>query len=145
MMVLSYIVMGGIFLLYKKIVKLLAGYGCGFLFIVWVPIHLPNNLSTIIVELVLSPVQFIAATFAFLIGFVIHAELIRDGTQKLIYCLQNKKTVINIELLILLIVFVTFYILSKISLWPTVVFFCFSFLYGMISIDFKQDAKRMNS
>lgn len=76
--------MGGIFMFVKKLMKLLFGYICGLLFIVWIPIHFPNTLSDIIVEVVLSPVPFIASILAFFIGFLINADLIKNGIEMLV-------------------------------------------------------------
>jgi hypothetical protein len=128
--------MGGIFVYVKKIMKLLFGYICGLLFIVWVPIHLPNKLSEIIIEVVLSPVPFIASILAFFIGFLLHADLIKNGIEMMAISMWRGK-LLKLECLFLFCVLLSFYLLSIISLWPALAFFCFSCLYGMISLDYE--------
>lgn len=128
--------MGGIFMFVKKLMKLLFGYICGLLFIVWIPIHFPNTLSDIIVEVVLSPVPFIASILAFFIGFLINADLIKNGIEMLVVS-RWRGRLLKLECLLLFFVCLSFYFLSMVSLWPTVAFFCFSLLYGMISLDYE--------
>ncbi len=128
--------MGGIFMYVKKLIKLLFGYICGLLFIVWIPIHFPNKLSDIIVEVVLSPVPFIASILAFFIGFIINADLIKNGIEMMVVSRWRGK-LLKLECLLLFCVCLSFYFLSMVSLWPAIAFFCFSLLYGMISLDYE--------
>ncbi len=128
--------MGGIFVYVKKLLKLFFGYICGLLFIVWIPIHFPNNLSDIIVEVILSPVPFVASILAFFIGFLINADLIKNGIEMMVVSRWRGK-VLKLEFLLLFFVCLSFYLLAMVSLWPAVAFFCFSLLYGMISLDYE--------
>lgn len=128
--------MGGIFVYVKKIIQLLIGYICGFLFIMWIPIHLPNKLSDIIVEVVLNPVPFVASILAFFIGFLLHADLLKKGIEMMAISMWRGKF-LKFEILFIFFVFLSFYLLSLQALWPAVIFFCFSFLYGMISLDYE--------
>lgn len=128
--------MGGIFVYVKKIIQLFIGYICGFLYILWIPIHLPNPLSEIIVEIVLNPVPFVASILAFFIGFLIHADLIKKGIEMMAIGLWSEKFV-KIEILFIFFVFISLFLLSLLALWPALIFFCFSFLYGMLSLDYE--------
>jgi hypothetical protein len=130
------LIMGGIFVYVKKMLQLLIGYICGYLYIMWIPIHLPNQLSEVIVEVVLNPVPFVASILAFFIGFLIHADILKKGIEKMTISMWKGKFM-KIEILFILSVFISLFLLSLQALWPALILFCFSFLYGMLSLDYE--------
>ncbi|MBS4191064.1 hypothetical protein KHA94_12815 [Bacillus sp. FJAT-49705] len=107
---------------------------CGLLFIKWFPIQ-ENNIEEIVVSGILNPLYFFAASIVFIIGVLITAEIIREEMiLKAVDSIKNR--VCNINTLKCIIIFISFITLIHIGSWQTVVFFCFSIIYGIISIDF---------
>ncbi|MGJ7919955.1 hypothetical protein [Neobacillus sp. LXY-4] len=119
------------------ICQLICGLICGFLVIKWIPFTLPIELSELFVSFVLDPVEFFAASVVFIIGTIIHGNLI-----KYIFTLTvafiRKQHGSYVKLILSYGAVVNFLILFKLSFWHALAFLCFSFVYGMISIDFSK-------
>ena len=128
--------MGGIFL-FRKTVQLIAGFLCGLLFIEWFPISVPTGLTEILAACILRPVPFFASAIVFIVGFLTNAELIGEEIILTVRLFMKRKTTV-FNLLFSLFFLTGFITLFLIGFWQTVVFFCFSILYGIISIDLKE-------
>jgi hypothetical protein len=120
----------------KKLIQLALGFICGCLFINWMPIQFPFVISDFFAEFVLEPLEFFAAAVAFFIGLVANGDLIREGVEKTA-ALMHKKNVSFFEMAVNYSVILSFIIMARYGFWQTIVLFSFSFIYGMISIDFK--------
>ncbi|MFE8702646.1 hypothetical protein ACFYKX_18765 [Cytobacillus sp. FJAT-54145] len=123
--------------MFKKIIKLMIGFFCGYFYIKWMPISFPFTLSDLIVEYVLNPIEFFAATMVFFIGFIVNAELIRGGVEQTVLLIHKKKIQL-VEFLTASFVLLSFIILFYTAIWQTLAFFSFSLIYGIISVDFKK-------
>ncbi|MBU8879126.1 hypothetical protein BGM26_09025 [Bacillus sp. FJAT-29790] len=121
----------------RKILQLITGFLCGYLFIIWFPISFPAELSNMIVAVVLKPFEFFAAMLVFVVGFLTNAEIIREGIILTVnfFCFRKLS---KLKLLMNCLILISFFVLFKLGFWETVVFFCFSFIYGIISLDFKK-------
>jgi hypothetical protein len=129
---LSYIGMGGIFLRYLPL--LIVSIICGYFYINWLPIPSTITVYNIIMEFVLNPVLFFAATISFFIGFITNGIFIR-GT--IFMCKSVKKYNGNslLEPIINILIFITTsFFLMKLNFWPMTLFFSFAFVYGMMTI-----------
>lgn len=126
--------------MWKKWLQLFCGFLCCYLFIKWFPISFSFHVSEIIVDFLFHPFEFLASSCLFIIGFILYADLMREGTTVITRCLFHKrdqKTLI-LELLPSFFVVSSFFALFILGFWQTVIFFCFSVIYGMISLDFQK-------
>ena len=121
--------------MYKKVMKYLVIFLCGYILIKWITIPHPFILSDFFLGLVMNPLKFFAASVVFFIGFLVTGrvmgELLSRTREKQ---MKREKSGVNLffEYLLLFIIFLLLFILS----WEqTLVFFSFSLLYGMISIE----------
>lgn len=125
-----------------KLLKLPIGFICGYLIIVWIPVNSPFHPSEFFVELLFSPIEFLAATNALIIGFMAYGSYFRNLISG-IRAFRKRETSFEAgDILFYSIFAAAFYILFKISFWHTAVFFCFSLLYGMISNSFTYQRER---
>ncbi|QED48460.1 hypothetical protein [Cytobacillus dafuensis] len=107
---------------------------CGLLFIEWFPIPI-INITELVFSYILNPLNFFAASLVIIVGVLITAEMIREEMiLKAIDSIKNREC--NFNVLICIIFVINFITLINIGFWQTVVFFCFSIIYGIISIDF---------
>lgn len=120
----------------KKILPLIIGFLCGNLFIKMLPIVVPFDLSEFLLIFILNPFEFFAASTVFIIGFMMNAKVIEGGVKQIVLFISRRK-VEGLELLLFLLLLICFILLFTLGFWQTVIFFSFSLLYGMISIDFK--------
>ncbi|WNS74060.1 hypothetical protein RRV45_14165 [Bacillus sp. DTU_2020_1000418_1_SI_GHA_SEK_038] len=123
--------------MFRKIVQLIAGFICGLLFIEWFPVSVASGLTEIFAACILRPVPFFASAIVFIVGFLTNAELIGEEIILTVQLFMKRKTTV-FNLLYSLFFLAGFIILFQIGFWQTVVFFCFSILYGIISIDLKE-------
>ncbi|MEH7124337.1 hypothetical protein V7127_14020 [Bacillus sp. JJ1773] len=121
----------------RKTVQLIGGFLCGLLFIEWFPISVPSGLTEILAACILEPVPFFASAVVFIIGFLTNAELIGEEVIQTVQLFMKRKTTL-FNLLFSLFFLAGFITLFLLGFWQTVVFFCFSILYGIISIDFEE-------
>lgn len=118
----------------EKLVKLLLGFFSGFLFIKCVPFDPPFHPSDLIVEFLFNPLGFFGASVFFIIGFLLNADLIKE-TAELMLGLRKASF---LERMLSPLIMVSFVLLFFSGFWQTTVFFCFSLLYGIISLDFQK-------
>ncbi|WP_409301430.1 hypothetical protein [Peribacillus sp. SCS-155] len=121
----------------KKIVQLMLGGTAGYLYIEWMPVSPSLSLYGFVVSLILDPVHFFAAAVAFVIAFINLASLIKDGIKKISAGLYTKRKDI-IEVGICCLVLIIFFFLWKLGDLNTLLLFCFSIIYGIISVDLRQ-------
>jgi hypothetical protein len=121
--------MGGIFL--RSILMLFTSVICAYLYLNWLPI--PRSLSAyhFLLEFVLNPVEFFAAAITFFVGFMSSGIFIRDT----MLLLKKNKQRLKLEVPINIILFIIFLvILLQAGFWQMTLFFCFAFVYGMMTI-----------
>ncbi|WP_077213829.1 hypothetical protein [Bacillus dakarensis] len=118
----------------EKLIKLVLGYLCGFLFIKCVPFSNPFHPSDLIVEFLFNPLGFFGASVFFIIGFLLKADLISNAAELMI----GYRKASFIEHIMPPLVMISFVLLFLSGFWQTTVFFCFSILYGIISLDFQK-------
>jgi len=118
----------------EKLIKLALGFLCGFFFIKCVPFDTPFHPSDLIVEFLFNPFGFFGASVFFIIGFLLNADLIRDSAELMI----GVRKASFLEHMISPLVTISFVFLFFSGFWQTTVFFCFSLLYGIISLDFQK-------
>lgn len=121
----------------KRILPLLIGFLCGNLFIGMLPIVFPFDLSEILLIFVMNPFEFFVASIVCITGFMMNAKVIEVGMKQIALLFFGKKAEV-IEVVLFLLLCISFVILFILGFWQTVIFFSFSLLYGMISIDFKR-------
>lgn len=120
-----------------KLLQVLVGFFCGYIFILSFPVKTPFNVSEFIYGFVLNPFEFFTTSVIFIIGFMVNATIIRDGVEQIALLINQKQRNI-LEFICSLLLILSFFILFYIGFWQTVIFFCFSVLYGIISLDFKR-------
>ncbi|KAF0816984.1 hypothetical protein [Cytobacillus sp. FSL R5-0377] len=124
------------------LLKLMTGFVGGILFIKFFPVSIPMGISDMIVIFVLEPAGFVLGMTFFLISFIANAEIIRTiiewtaGICKNINSLKSNNALLAAVLILLLIG--CFFTLSVLSPWEAFALFCFSAIYGIISLDFKK-------
>jgi hypothetical protein len=122
-------------------VCLIVGFVSGYLMIAWTPLTEPFVFGTFITEFIFNPLKTFWALVCFLIGFVANALLIRSAIWQTI-CLWKRKGVRIGELVFSYSAFASFYVLSTMNAEKTFVFFLFSFIYGMMTMDIFIERKR---
>ncbi|WP_026585177.1 hypothetical protein [Bacillus sp. J33] len=123
--------------MYYQLLKLLTGLISGFLYIKLFPVSIPMGISDMIVIFVLEPGGFFLGMIFFIIAFLAYAELIRGAVELTVFFIKYKN-IHFFELLFSVLSFVSFIILSAISIWETIALFFFSVIYGIISLDLKK-------
>ncbi|WP_174734041.1 hypothetical protein [Mesobacillus harenae] len=118
----------------KYLIQLITGFVSGYLFIQWVPIPLPFVFSELVVEFVLDPLEFFAAALAFILGVTSLGSIIEDGFDHTVKFFKGKRTSF-LGVIVLVLTLIGFYFLFNEGFWQTSIFFGFSCLYGMISVD----------
>ncbi len=125
--------MGGIFLL-SQFFKLLLVFITGYLYIGLLPDFSSNSLSDIIVELVLSPINFLAASTAFIIGIVLQGNVLTIEIQSMIQLFKGDYT--N-NLILIPVNIILLGVLCYVGFYQAIVFIVTASFYGMISLDFR--------
>ncbi|MCA1058296.1 hypothetical protein LCL96_05090 [Rossellomorea aquimaris] len=115
--------------------KLLITFLLGYLFITWFPVAERPTESEFIVELVLNPVQFFAASIAFMIGLLVQGNVLKAEIYSIIQFWNGR---LHKELMIIPFHIGLIYALSVYGGWQTMIFSCSAFFYGIISIDFRR-------
>jgi hypothetical protein len=126
--------MGGIFLI-NLFVKLIITFLLGYLFITWFPVSDRFTRPEFIVEMVLNPVQFFAASIAFMIGLMVHGNVMKTELYSLLQLLNGK---LHKELMIIPFHTGIIYVLCANGVWQTMIFSCSAIFYGIISLDFRR-------
>jgi hypothetical protein len=120
--------------------QLIFGFICGLLLIKWVPLPFPFSASELFVSFVLNPLKFFAAAVVFIIGIIMNGKLLKYIFTMTAKVLKNKTNTV-VQLIFCYGVIINFIILLKIGIWQTTSLLCFSILYGMISLDYKETEK----
>ncbi|WP_163101025.1 hypothetical protein [Peribacillus alkalitolerans] len=121
--------------MFIKSVKFLIGVVCGLAFIKWFPLELPFSLNHFLTECILNPLDFFASSISFIIGFLCYASILKEGFVAFVEIIKDKKGQMRL-LIIPILSLVSFYLLSTMSVLHTALFFSFSILYGIISLDY---------
>ena len=124
------------------LLKLMTGFMSGILFIKFFPVSIPMGLSDMIVIFVLEPAGFVLGMTFFLIAFIANAEIIRSIIEWTARLLKNMRSSKHMDALfgpvLSLLLIGGFFVLSVLSPWEALALFCFSVIYGIISLDFKK-------
>ncbi|MBG9544547.1 hypothetical protein ACOSZF_02760 [Cytobacillus firmus] len=124
------------------LLKLVTGFIGGILYIKFFPVSIPMGISDMIVIFVLEPAGFVLGMTFFLISFIANAEIIRmiiewaAGVFKNFKSLKESNALFGTVLILLLMG--CFFTLLVLSPWEAFALFCFSAIYGIISLDFKK-------
>lgn len=120
------------------IVQLMVGFLCGVLMIKWFPITFPINPSELFVSFVFHPLEFFAACIMFIIGFIMNGKIIKRIAMVLIEAVKQRNLP-SLEICLGVVLLVIQVFLLKEGFWQTLALLSFSFVYGMISIDFRKE------
>lgn len=125
--------MGGIFLRYVPFlfVSIISGY----LYINWLPLPSTLTVYNIIMEFVLNPVMFFAATISFFVGFITNGIFIRRTILMLKSGRKNKRSTTLELILNIILLLMTVFFLIRLGFLPMSIFFSFAIVYGMMTID----------
>lgn len=112
---------------------------CGYVMISWIPIPNPFSFSDLILEFILNPLLFFASMILFMVGFIMNSKLFK-GLIEDAYLLLKGRPISNLQFVITIVLIATGYaILFKMGTWHTLLFLTFSAIYGIISLDFKEN------
>ncbi|MGD6878194.1 hypothetical protein [Bacillus infantis] len=116
-------------------IRLLSGFFSGFLFMIWLPVSLPAKPGAALAQLLLSPGEFLAAAFAFSISFISFASCLKAGLEagRRLGGRAASRFEAAAGIAALLVCFLGLFFMG---FWKAFLLFIFSFLYGIISIDF---------
>jgi hypothetical protein len=116
-------------------IRLLTGFSSGCLFMIWLPVSLPAEPGAALAQLLLSPGEFLAAAFAFSISFLSFASCLKAGLESGRRFEDRSASGFAAAAGIgaLLVCFLALFFMG---FWKAFLLFIFSFLYGIISIDF---------
>jgi hypothetical protein len=125
--------MGGVFL--RNIPLLIVSIICGYLYLNWLPVPRTITVYNILMEFVFNPVLFFAATISFFIGFITNGIYIQRTIILWKRVRKYKGSLILEPIINTLLFIIPCFILIKFKFWPMSLFFCFAFVYGMMTID----------
>jgi hypothetical protein len=117
------------------IFRLISSFILGYLFIKWFPEIESNEASGVIIELVLHPVEFFASSIMFILGFIVHGNLIKA---ECLFFIRLSKGYVHKELLIIPAHAGMIYGLSLFGIWETLFFSFLAVFYGIISLDLRR-------
>lgn len=117
----------------NRVLLLAISFFCGYLFINWMPIPKPFQLSSFILGFVFNPVTVFAGTIVFIIGFITNGIFIRDTIHRIKKAMGNEG--MKLEIIMCSLFFFSHLLLFKFGLWQSVLFFSFAFIYGMMTIE----------
>jgi hypothetical protein len=115
--------------------RLFLTFLCGYLLIKWFPVIHPVKFTDFMIRLIINPLEFFAASIAFVFGLVMSGQLLQEMIQHVIGVLRKQNSMSHSTIMALAgLAFVYFFLFQ--SGWEqTTVLFSFSFLYGMISLN----------
>ncbi|WP_175991176.1 hypothetical protein [Bacillus sp. Marseille-Q1617] len=116
-------------------VRLVGTFLMGYLFIKWFPDVESHQTSDVIVELVLHPVEFFAASIVFIFGLVVQGNLMKF---EFYYLIRLFKGHLHKELMIIPVHASMIYGLTLFGLWETLFFSFLAVFYGIISLDLRR-------
>lgn len=119
----------------KKVLKLIVGFICGYMYVHWVPVSPSFQLSGFFLGLVLNPIEFLAASICFTVGFLLNGELMRE-TIIIKLNAWREKVSFNAEAFIGIGLILGMLFLFNLGSIQTAVFFSISLIYGMISLKY---------
>ncbi|MFC4324142.1 hypothetical protein [Litchfieldia salsa] len=119
----------------KKIIQLLIGFISGCLLVKYMNITFPLRLEEVVINFLLSPMDFFIVMICFIISFVFHAIFIAESIENT-YLLINGVRVPFRNTLLCYSVFISFFILSLLAVWDAILILAFSILYGLLSVDY---------
>ncbi|PIC04844.1 hypothetical protein CS060_07595 [Anoxybacillus flavithermus] len=111
----------------------IVGLLCGYFMIAWTPTVEPFVLEVFLTDIIFDPMKTFFALVSFFIGFISNAILIRAATWHTLQA-WRKETTNRKEQFLSYSVLLTFFILAIIDVKKTIIFFLFSFAYGMMSM-----------
>jgi hypothetical protein len=115
--------------------RLLIIFLCGYLFIEWFPIYHPFLFSDFFIRLIINPLEFFAAALVFFIAVIINAQLFNEVFIQTVKVLKKRQPFSKRIFLIYPGLVVLYFSLFQVGVEQTLALFCFSFLYGMISVE----------
>jgi hypothetical protein len=110
------------------------GFLCGYLMIHWMPPVTPFDFTRFMTELIFNPLRTFLAMICFFIGFLANAAVIRTVIEGIVFCLLRKR-VRWMEWFVCCGGIAAFYWLFQWERKLATLFFIFSLIYGMISVD----------
>ncbi|MFD1738585.1 hypothetical protein ACFSCX_18855 [Bacillus salitolerans] len=116
----------------------LLGLCGGFLAANWIPPIFEIGLGPFISTLILDPITFFFGMGCFFVGFLANAALVRNGIRGTLFLSKGYKIHIP-KLVISYLVIANFCLVFLFNLSIAVLFLIFSIVYGMISLDIRQN------
>ncbi|WP_409289011.1 hypothetical protein [Peribacillus sp. SCS-37] len=126
--------------MYWRAIRMFMGFCSGYLYITWFSIPEPFNFEEFLSGIILEPLQFFAAGIAFIAAFLMHAAMLRDAVALTVDTRESQNKDIP-GLLFSYSSLLSLAILLVMETAAAVPLFGFSFIYGMISIDFSEIRK----
>ncbi|MBA2874994.1 hypothetical protein [Thermaerobacillus caldiproteolyticus] len=123
-----------------RLLCVITGFICGYLMIKWTPNVTPFVFTTFITEFLFNPLRSFLAMVCFLIGFLANAVLIRSLIEGMTHLLRRKQMKWG-QWFMSCGVIPSFYSLFQWNTVLTMLFFIFSLIYGIISIDLQRDRR----
>jgi hypothetical protein len=129
--------MGGFCMLWK-VLRMVIGLLCGYLFVISLSAIIPFHTGEFLGEFILNPFEFLAGAVALVFGMYAIGGLIRDGGVAVISAYKGNKNIFP-DIILAIICLGSFFLLSPLGAWQTAVFFVFCLLYGMMSFSSPED------
>ncbi|WP_035098084.1 hypothetical protein [Anoxybacteroides tepidamans] len=121
----------------RQLFYIVVGCLCGYLMISWMPKVKPFIWVNFVTDFTFHPLRSFLAMACFFVGFLANAVAMRTIIEGL-FLLLTKQRVNWREWLTSCTAFGSFYWLFQLNERLTLLFFLFSALYGMISLDFSR-------
>lgn len=119
----------------RQLFLIAVGSVCGYLMISWMPVMTPFVWANFITDFTFRPLRSFLAMVCFFIGFLANAAVIRAFIEGMIRFIW-KQTINLREWLTSCGIIGSFYGLFQLNARLALLFFIFSVIYGMISVDF---------
>ncbi|WP_162595926.1 hypothetical protein [Bacillus sp. CGMCC 1.16541] len=123
----------------KKLILLVIAAVCHSLVIRWVPINVSFRVTDLFLQMLMSPLKYIVVMFAFSLSFLCYSVFIRTAIEQM-YMIKKQRPLSWSNVGLSLCMSASFFILFTFGFWQTLLILCFSFIYGIISIDLRKQA-----
>ncbi|PLT34847.1 hypothetical protein [Bacillus sp. V5-8f] len=125
----------------QKGTQLIIGTLCGYLYIKWMDLSSPFRLAEFCAGLIMDPIKFLAATVAFIVGFINLSGIMKSVAEH-VFQVKHHISMNKMNWIIVSLIVVSFFVLSWMSMALTIIFFIFAGVYGIISIKIPGNDKR---
>jgi hypothetical protein len=125
----------------RLLLYLLLGTTSLYLAIRWLPSEDPISFSFYFSQLIFNPIKFFAASIAFLFAFLFFSSVFQAFLTQVYNLIKRRKAFSLMKFIVSLFIAYVPILLHDFSFWTLTINLIIAFLYGIFTLDLKQDEK----